>query len=171
MAKPGLKCQTTVEYLVEKVAVGHEGGFRKAYKATTKHARFKHKAWVLKRYHPEAVKNIVDTGVGIDEHTKKAVQMHLLARNFASQLTSSLALEAAIKFGETFRYRNVYYGKTKEGECVRIEEFIDGKFRKYLNNTGLLCGDVCPTSCMKNPRERFFWWIFKVVGLNFMTQK
>ena len=61
---------TTVEYLVEKVAVG-EGGFRKAYKATTKHARFKHKTWMLKRYHPEAVKNIVDTGVGIDEHTKR----------------------------------------------------------------------------------------------------
>ena len=69
---------TTVEYLVEKVAVG-EGGFRRAYKATTKHPRFKHKTWVLKRYHPEAVKNIIDTGVGIDEHTKKAVQMHQLA--------------------------------------------------------------------------------------------
>ena len=60
----------SVEYLVEKVAVG-EGGFRKTYKATTKHARFKHKTWVLKRYHPEAVENIVDTGVGIDEHTKR----------------------------------------------------------------------------------------------------
>ena len=53
---------------------------------------------MLKRYHPEAVKNIIDTGVGIDEHTKKAVQMPLLARNFTSQLTSSLAPEAAIKF-------------------------------------------------------------------------
>ena len=79
--------------------------------------------------------------------------MHLLARNFASQLTSSLAPEATIKCGETFRYRNVYYGKTKEGECVTIEEFIDGKFRKYLNNTGLLCGDKAdPLS-----KSRMFW--------------
>ena len=146
---------TTVEQLVEKVAVG-EGGFRKAYRATTKHPRFKHKTWVLKRYHPEAVKNIVDTGVGIDEHTKKAVQMHLLARNFASQLTRSLAPEAAIKFGETFRYRNVYYGKTKEGESVTIEEFIDGKFRKYLNNTGLLCGDKAEPLCQKAKRLAHF---------------
>ena len=35
----------------------------------------------------------------------------------------------------------MYYGKTKDGECVTIEEFIDGKFTKYLNNTGLLCVD------------------------------
>ena len=103
----------------------------------------------VEKYHSEAVKNIFDTGVGIDEHTKKAVQMHLLARNFASQLTSSLASEAAINFGETFRYRNVYCGKTKEGECVTIEKFIDGKFRKYLNNTGLLCGDKADPLCQK----------------------
>ena len=135
-----------MEYLVEKVGVG-EGGFRRAYKATTKHPRFKHKTWVLKRY-PKAVKNI-DTGVSIDEHTEKAVQMHQLGRNFASQLTNSLAPEVAKKFGETFRYRNVYYGQTKEGECVTIEEFIDGKFRKYLNNTGLLCGDKADPLCQK----------------------
>ena len=75
--------------------------------------------------------------------------MHLLARNLASQLTSSLAPDAAIKFGETFRFRNVYYGKTKERECVTIEEFIDGKFMKYLNNTGLLCGDKADPLCQK----------------------
>ena len=43
----------------------------------------------------------------------------------------------------------MYYGKTKEGECVTIEEFIDGKFRKYVNNTGLLCGDKADPPCQK----------------------
>ena len=67
---------TTVEYMVEKIAIG-EGGFRRAYKATTKHPMFKSKTWVMKRYLPKAVENIIATGISVDDHTKKAVQMHL----------------------------------------------------------------------------------------------
>lgn len=129
---------TTVEYLVEENAIG-EGGFRRAYKATTRHPMFKSKTWVLKWYLPKAVENIIATGISTHDHAKKAVQMHVLARNFASQLTKSIKPEAVSKFGETFRYRNVYYGETKDGECVTVEEFIDGEFIKYLNNTGIVC--------------------------------
>ena len=39
--------------------------------------------------------------------------------------------------------------RQRKGECVTIEEFIDGKFRKYLNNTGLLCGDKADPLCQK----------------------
>ena len=131
---------TTVEYTVEKVPVG-EGGFRRAYKATTNHPKFKSKNWVLKRYLSEAVEGITNTGVSVKDHTKKAVQMHLLARNLASQLAKCLTPEAALNFGQTLQYRNVYYGETKDNECVTIEEFIDGKFTKYLNNNGMLCVD------------------------------
>ena len=37
---------------------------------------------------------------------------------------------------KTSRYRKIYYGEDDKGECVTVEEFIDGKFTKYLNNTG-----------------------------------
>ena len=30
--------------------------------------------------------------------------------------------------------------KLENGEFVVIEEYIDGKFTKYINNTGLVCG-------------------------------
>ena len=84
---------------------------------------------------------MTNTGVSVKDHTKKAVQMHLLARNLlarnlASQLAKSLTPEAALNFGQTLQYHNVYYGETKDNECVTIEEFIDGKFTKYLNNNG-----------------------------------
>lgn len=39
------------------------------------------------------------------------------------------------------KYREIYYGETENGECVTIEEFIHGKFVKYLNNTGMTCVD------------------------------
>ena len=41
-------------------------------------------------------------------------------------------------FGKVPRYRKIY-GEDDKGECVTVEEFIDGKFTKYLNNTGDCC--------------------------------
>lgn len=42
-------------------------------------------------------------------------------------------------FGEVLRYRKIYYGEDDKGEFVTVEEFIDGQFTKYLNNTGDCC--------------------------------
>ena len=68
--------------------------------------------------------------------------MHLLARNFACQLEQKIVEKHAIgAFGKVPRYRKIYYGEDDKGECVTVEEFIDGKFTKYLNNTGDCCVD------------------------------
>ena len=37
----------------------------------------------------------------------------------------------------------------QDGEYVTIEEFIDGDFTKYLNNTGLVCGNRSTDECKK----------------------
>ena len=96
------KLPTTVEFNEEKEPFA-SGGFRNAYKATTNHPQFKGPTWVIKRYLPSAVKGINDIGQTVQQHTQKVVQMHLLARNFASQLEQKIV--------------------EKQGECVTVEEF------------------------------------------------
>lgn len=74
-----------VEFVISSHLLG-EGGFRKAYKASTKTKDFAKTTWVVKKYKPEALQVIKDNGQSVEEHTKKVVQMHHLARNFAAQL-------------------------------------------------------------------------------------
>lgn len=138
------KVPATVEFNEEKQPFG-SGGFRNAYKATTKHPEFNCPTWVIKRYLPEALKSIDEVGQTIEEHTRKVVQMHLLARNFALQLEEKIKQNGISSFGEVFKYKMIYFGKTDQEEYVTIEEFIDGRFTKYLNNTGLLCVDGSDT--------------------------
>ena len=42
-------------------------------------------------------------------------------------------------FGETFKYNKVFLGKLETGDVITLEEFIDGKFDKYINNDGQSC--------------------------------
>lgn len=42
--------------------------------------------WVVKRYLKETSKDILAIGQAIEEYTKKVVQMHCLAQNFAAKL-------------------------------------------------------------------------------------
>ena len=58
-----------------------------------------------------------------------------------SQLEDKIKKESITSFGDVFKYRMIYFGKTDQEECVTIEEFIDGTFTKYINNNGLLCVD------------------------------
>ena len=74
-----------------------------------------------------------------ESHKKKAVQMHHLARNFASQLKEKVKKEKLAGFGATLRYRKVFLGKMSDGNYVTIEEFIVGDFVKYTNNNGDIC--------------------------------
>ena len=68
--------------------------------------------------------------------------MHLLERNFASQLEQKIVEKHAIDaFGKVPRYRKIYYGEYDKGESVTVEEFIAGKYTEYLNNTGDCCVD------------------------------
>ena len=129
---------TTVEFSIEPEPFG-TGGFRKAFKATSKDRGFNGSTWVVKRYLEKAAVDIVAIGQTLEEHTKKVVQMHYLARNFAAKLKEELlASDNEILFGETMSYKKIYMGMIGE-EYVTVEEFIEGTFRKYINNNGSIC--------------------------------
>ena len=114
------------------------GGFRKAFKASGS-GELKGSTWVVKRYLEHAKKDIVELGQSLEEHTKKVVQMHYLARNFTAKLKEELVLQDnELLFGETFYYKKIFMGKIGE-EYVTTEEFVDGTFRKYVNNNGNVC--------------------------------
>jgi hypothetical protein len=70
------KVPQTVQFLVEVNPLG-QGGFRSAYKATTRHAEFKKCSWVIKKYLPEAAATIEATNHSLEDHNKKVVQMHM----------------------------------------------------------------------------------------------
>ena len=128
---------TPVEFNIESKPFG-AGGFRKAFKASGS-GEFKGSTWVVKRYLENAKKDIVELGQSLEEHTKKVVQMHYLARNFTAKLKEELVLQDnELLFGETFYYKKIFMGKIGE-EYVTIEEFVDGTFRKYVNNNGNVC--------------------------------
>ena len=128
---------TPVEFNIEREPFG-TGGFRKAFKASGS-GEFKGSTWVVKRYLENAKKDILELGQSLEEHTKKVVQMHYLARNFTAKLKEELvAQDNEILFGETFYYKKIFMGKIGE-EYVTIEEFVDGTFRKYVNNNGNVC--------------------------------
>ena len=60
----------------------------------------------------------------------------LSQKDFADQLSKKvLELNASKEFGETLKFKNIYLAKL-DGDCLILEEFIEGKFEKYMNNTG-----------------------------------
>jgi hypothetical protein len=61
----------------------------------------------------------------------------MLARNFAWKLDQHIEKEDIMEmFGQTLKFKKVYLGKM---QGVTVEEFIEGTFKKYLNNNGMLC--------------------------------
>ena len=74
-----------------------------------------------------------------EQHTKKIVQMHMLARNSTKTLEKELQLNGNLElWGKTLTYNKIYMGRLyghSGGEWLTVEEYIDGKFTKYLNNT------------------------------------
>lgn len=129
---------TTVEFSIESEPFG-TGGFRKAFEATSNDRGIQGSTWVVKRYLEKASEDIIAIGQTLDEHTKKVVQMHYLAQNFAAKLKDELiASDNEILFGETMSYKKIYMG-TIDGEYVTVKEFVDGTFRKYINSNGNIC--------------------------------
>ncbi len=43
------------------------------------------------------------------------------------------------EFNDSFTFNKVFLGKMGDREVVTVEEFIDGDFIKYVNNTGERC--------------------------------
>ena len=127
-----------VEFAIEKKPFG-TGGFRRAFQASSTTAGFHNCKWVVKKYLQAAVDNIEAVKQTVEQHTKKVVQMHMLAKNIATKLQSELAKDdALVLYGETLKYKKVFMGKMEGGEIVTIEEFIEEGFTKYINNNGEL---------------------------------
>ena len=126
------------------------GGFREAYKATSKAKEFETNTWVIKKYLATSVSDIEATGQTLEQHTKKVVQMHYLARNFAARLRQELqSKDNLVLFGETLRYNKIFLGKLDTNEYVTVEEYVEGSFVKHINNNGQICGDTSSPVCNK----------------------
>ena len=137
------KVSTTVEFYEERGPIG-TGGFRKAFKATSKHAEFINKKWVIKHYLPDALKCIAETRQTAEQHNRKVVQMHLLAKNFASQLDAEVkSNESSDLFGTTFRYTPGCIPCTSHAEDTpRVSKFHAKRPPKRLSQE-----NVMPTFC------------------------
>lgn len=65
--------------------------------------------------------------------------MQALAKNIAEQLRKKVQeLNLSKEFGEALGYKDIYLAKLNS-DCFTLEEFIEGKFQKYMNNTGEVC--------------------------------
>ena len=129
---------TTVNFVVDEKVLG-AGGFREVFKATSDAHEFADSIWAVKKYLPEAITIIGKTNQTVMEHTKKVVQMHMLAKNFAEQLAKKLKENGKlVEYGQTFKYRKIFM--VQPGNIV-VEQFVEGEFVKFLNNTGAVCGE------------------------------
>ncbi|CAB4007574.1 transient receptor potential cation channel subfamily M member 6-like [Paramuricea clavata] len=134
---PEFRC---VEFVINPVVIG-VGGFREAFSATSRRDDFNTSTWVVKKYLANALENIKATNQTAEQHTRKVVKMHLLARNFAKQLQQEVCKRNNEEvYGEFMSYNNIYLGKMDDGEFVTVEEFVKGSFDKYINKDGTLCG-------------------------------
>ena len=130
-----------VDFTIDQEPFG-TGGFRKAFKAISLDRNYWNTTWVGKRYLPKSLEEIKATGQTPEQHTRKVVQMHYLARNFAAKLKGELeAKDNLLLFGETFPYSKIMLGKiTAEQEYITVEEYLEGNFEKHINNNGDICG-------------------------------
>ncbi|CAB3982790.1 Transient receptor potential cation channel subfamily M member 6 [Paramuricea clavata] len=87
--------------------------------------------FVLKKYKEDQVQSIIANFGSLEIHTRKVVQIPTLARHFMKCLSNEIPPD----FGALFLYNKLYYGKLDE-QCITIEQYLDGDFRKYINNTG-----------------------------------
>ena len=103
------------EFLIESTHFG-EGGFRRAYKATSPTPKFGKKEWVIKKYLPSTLETIEKTNQTIESYTKKTVQTHVLAQSFANQVQARFD---EVEPKKLFSYNNIFMGKIEAtGENV-----------------------------------------------------
>lgn len=133
-----------------------KGGFRAAYKA--KDIFNTDKIYVIKKFLPDSFKAMegINAVVSKEENeeslARKAVQMHMLAKNLADSLEKVVVNCGVVKeFGETFSYYKVYFGIIlgEQEQYIVIEDYIDGEFKKYINNNGVSHTDGVDTSLVE----------------------
>ena len=134
-----------------------EGAFRTAHKATlVSHDESLPKPWVLKRYKDEVkdtIKN--DLNLTLEEHTKKQVQMHEVARHICSEFRK----HGPATFGSNFKYGKVFFVNYK-GFPATLEEYFEGNFVKFINNDGRI-NDLHSEELKVIQKRRNVWSIFR----------
>lgn len=81
----------------------------------------------------KALSDIQVIGQTVEEHKKKVVQVHYLARNFTAKMKEELVANGKeAQFGESLHYKNIFLGKIGNDEYVTIEKMVDGTFVKYI---------------------------------------
>ena len=128
-----------VHFTIEKEKFA-EGGFRAAYKATSKSPNFEGKTYIVKRFLPKTVELIGAVNETQEDHARKSIQMQALANNFAEQVAAKVEKDGNKNvFGKPFRYVDAFLGKVQcTNQIVTIEQFASGTFQKYVNNDGTI---------------------------------
>ncbi|KAK6191268.1 hypothetical protein SNE40_003000 [Patella caerulea] len=67
----------------------------------------------------------------------------------ASQITKAFNSKISQEFGESFTYNNVYFCKINTTPYT-IEEYVDGQFKKWINNNGV----IVPLSDMATIKDK-----------------
>ena len=80
----------------------------------------------MKRYLPTALETIRDTHMTTETHTKKVVQMHMLAKNFADQLARQVQKDELVDFGQPLQYGKVHLG-------LLYPKQVTDKFKNVFN--------------------------------------
>ena len=81
--------------------------------------------WLLKKYNNKAKEELLSIKMSEEEHARKQVQIHNLAKSIAEQMARKLG----DKCGEIFSYNSAFFGKIQSdvdgcSEIVTIERFI-----------------------------------------------
>ena len=67
---------------------------------------------VVKRYLEQTVSDIHELGQTVEQQTKKGVQMHYLARNFAAKLREEVIQQDTVEiFGVILKYKKIFFGQ------------------------------------------------------------
>jgi len=128
----------TLHFMIEDEPFS-SGAFRDAFKATC-NDQLHLGDWVVKKYTPTSITTIKEVLKStVEDHTRKQVQMHAVARNITQRFSSKVPAE----FGDSFQYGKVFYS-VLDDIPVTLEEFVPGEFRKYVNNNG---------ACLTSPVE------------------
>jgi len=109
----------------------------------------------------------------IESMARKAIQTHMLAKNFALQMASVVEETCKSEFGVVFKYEDAFFGIIQsQNEFVMVEKFISSAFKKYINNNGesieggheeLIAKAECLSHFpVKNQKENFCWLTYKV---------
>jgi len=122
----------TISITIDKEAFAR-GGFCEVFKGFC--AEKLYGDYVVKRFLSEVTDRIIQRFNSLEEHARKSVQMHSLARHMAQKKRA-----VPEDFGETFRYTKLYFGRCEfDGEIcdVTVEKFLEGEnFIKFINNDG-----------------------------------